>query len=82
MNPKLSPGDVAAELKLSKATVSRLITSGRLPAENVAPEGQSPRYLICPLALGQFLSSCPRSRDSAVPRIRRRKRVVVEKSYF
>lgn len=81
MDTKLSAGDVASELKVSKATVFRFIRSGRLSAENVAVPGKRPRYVIHQSALDKFLASCPSSRP-ATPRIRRYKRTDARRKYF
>ncbi len=44
-DPLLTVGEVAAELRISKQTVSRLIMSGRLKAENVGA-GTAKHYRI------------------------------------
>jgi excisionase family DNA binding protein len=55
--PLLTVGEVAARLRVSKATVYKLCTSGRLPAIRVLNAVR-----IAPTALQEFLGAGPGSR--------------------
>ncbi|TWT66920.1 Helix-turn-helix domain protein [Posidoniimonas polymericola] len=75
MSAYLTPSDIAIQLGVSRAHVSRLIQSGSLRATNVArPTAKRPTYRIDADALAAFMAAGSSNRQRAGPSESSRKR--------
>ncbi|TWT35627.1 Helix-turn-helix domain protein [Posidoniimonas corsicana] len=77
MPPLLSSQGVAERLGVSRSHVSRLISTGVLPAKDIAvPGARRPTYRVDPVALDAYLDRSAYQPQGRPPALKRRRRCV------